>query len=223
MAFKFSLIVKPLIDLLFPPLCLCCKEFTANKDLICNHCHKLLDASVDEQLESTRDAIRLHLAYFSFTDEIRAVIHGLKYYNSPRAACELLRKQVRRSSEKWRVDFDVVEPVPLHWYRRLRRGYNQAEKLAAVVASEYNVPIGRNLRRIRYTKSQTRKNKKARSKSVENCFTVCRNSTDLTGKRVLLIDDVCTTGATAEQCARVLTLQGASEVYLMTLATVSPF
>lgn len=223
MPIKLFTVVQPLIDLFFPRLCVCCKEFTTNPDSICNHCHKLLDASVDEQVESSRHAIDTHIAYFSFNDEIRAVVHSLKYYNNTTAACELLRKQLRNSGVLSGVEFDLVEPVPLHWYRQLRRGYNQAQKLAKIVADECQVPLGRNLSRVRYTKSQTRKTKQARSKSVRNSFAPHKMAEDLSGKRVLLIDDVCTTGATAEQCAKVLREQGADEVYLLTLATVSPF
>ena len=113
---------------------------------------------------------------------------------------------------------DVVMPVPLHWRRRLRRGFNQAELLATDLASRLRLPLlTRNLRRLKSTSTQTRFSRTRRFENVRNAFAV-RDSAPLEGQRVLLVDDVMTTGATASECARMLKRAGCDKVYVLTVA-----
>lgn len=115
--------------------------------------------------------------------------------------------------------FDVVVPMPLHWRRRWKRGFNQSEVLARLVAKDCGVPMTGAVRRVRPTATQAGLSNSKRRKNVAGAFQVTRKSL-VTGKRVLLIDDVVTTGATAGACASVLKRAGASSVTLLTLARV---
>lgn len=119
-----------------------------------------------------------------------------------------------------RDDYDVVVPVPLH-RRRLRwRGFNQSALLAAELARRLGLPLAiGNLRRVRATPPQSARTRKARLKNVAGAFLV-RNPKRILGRRVLLVDDVVTTGATVEECARVLLGAGAMVVDVFTLARV---
>jgi len=110
---------------------------------------------------------------------------------------------------------DCVVPVPLHWRRRWERGFNQAELLARGIARKWHIPVVRALRRVRHTPTQTSLSNTARRKNVTAAF-ACRRP--LEGQRVLLVDDVLTTGATAAVCAAALRRSGAARVVLLTAA-----
>jgi ComF family protein len=107
---------------------------------------------------------------------------------------------------------DALVPIPLHWTRRLRRGYNQAEALARGLASGWRLPMqSRWLWRIRATPEQKAFRRNARRDNLKDSFVVTRPR-DLQGQRILLVDDVMTSGATCHEASRVLKAAGASRV-----------
>jgi ComF family protein len=115
-------------------------------------------------------------------------------------------------------DVDAVVPVPLHPWREFQRGYNPAELLARGFCRWSGVPLlGRGLVRVRSTRAQARLRREARFTNVHDAFTV-RERKGISGKRVLVVDDVCTTGATLESCARALKAAGVRSVSALTLA-----
>jgi ComF family protein len=114
---------------------------------------------------------------------------------------------------------DLVVPVPMHWWRKWNRGFNQAELLARVVARRTGIPVARSLKRGRSTLSQAGLTLSQRRDNLTGVFRVtARNRIE--GRRVLLVDDVFTTGATASACAAALKRAGARSVVLLTLARV---
>jgi ComF family protein len=113
--------------------------------------------------------------------------------------------------------YDVIVPVPLHWRRRWNRGFNQAELLAREVSRHRRIPLLNALRRSKATANQAGLTSAGRRRNIAGAFQ-SRAGVDLHGKRVLLIDDVFTTGATAGACARALKKAGAGTVCLLTLA-----
>ena len=114
-------------------------------------------------------------------------------------------------------DWDGLVPVPLHWLRRWRRGFNQAEVLARAVGTRHRLPVLHGaLRRVRPTPQQ-HGDLEARRRNVRDAFAV---RAALTGQRLLVVDDVFTTGATADACAAALLRAGAMEVGVLTLARV---
>jgi len=114
--------------------------------------------------------------------------------------------------------FDAVVPMPLHWRRRFERGFNQAALIAAQVARRRKIPVIHAVRRVRATRTQTGLTNAKRRDNVRGAFRVGRGS--LQGLRILLVDDVMTTGATGSACASVLKKAGAKSVTLLTLARV---
>jgi ComF family protein len=115
-------------------------------------------------------------------------------------------------------EIDVVIPVPLHWWRRWRRGFNQSEVLARCLASELRVPCSPNvLRWLRLTGEQKGLSPTARRDNVHNALR-CSAGALLAGKRVLLVDDVMTTGATAHEAARALRTCRPASIVLAVLA-----
>lgn len=118
------------------------------------------------------------------------------------------------------ADCDLVIPIPLHRRRLWWRGFNQAALLAAAVSRRIGTPLDiASLARSRATAPQTYQKHDARRSNVRRAFVVKRPER-VTGRRVLLVDDVMTTGATADECARVLLAAGARRVDVLTLARV---
>ena len=115
--------------------------------------------------------------------------------------------------------FDAVVPVPLHWRRQWRRGFNQAELLARDIGGRRGIPLLKALRRARPTVTQAGLSNTGRRRNVAAAFRV-RRARAVSGKRILLIDDVMTTGSTAAACAQVLKRAGAARVALLTVARV---
>ncbi len=113
--------------------------------------------------------------------------------------------------------FDAVVPVPLHWWRQWRRGFNQSAMLALPVAKRYGARVVHALRRTKPTAAQAGLTNSGRRANVAGAFRVKRRQ-DVEGRRVLLVDDVFTTGATASACGAALKRAGAREVTVLTLA-----
>src|SRR3989440_2688904 len=113
--------------------------------------------------------------------------------------------------------FDAIVPVPLHPARQRERGFNQAELLAQWVSNHIAVPLRPALQRVRYTTTQTAFDRAERMQNLRDAFRL-RKNTDVRKIRVLLIDDMLTTGSTLSECPRILKKAGAQSVYAATAA-----
>jgi ComF family protein len=119
--------------------------------------------------------------------------------------------------------FDAVAPVPLHWLRQWQRGFNQSELLARDIARRTGIPLVRPLRRLRSTSAQAGLSNTSRRRNVAGAFACRRGAAwarKIKSKRLLLVDDVMTTGSTAAACALALKRAGAARVALLTVARV---
>ena len=152
-----------------------------------------------------------------YEGSLRRLIHLFKYAGMKPLARTLAGYLERALSTDDR--FDIVVAVPLHWRKKWARGFNQAELLARPVAKHRGIPLVNALRRKRSTGVQAGLAMAGRRRNVAGAFTA-RLSADVKGKRILLIDDVMTTGATASACATALKRAGAASVSLATLARV---
>jgi ComF family protein len=116
------------------------------------------------------------------------------------------------------AEIDLVVPVPLHWWRKWTRGYNQSDAIARELAAALQVPFApRLLRRVKWTTQQIQPTREARRENIKGAFRVS-NSARLLGKTVLLVDDVMTTGSTLGEAARMLRNAGADRVVVAVLA-----
>jgi len=154
-------------------------------------------------------------SYGSFEEELRELIHLFKYGRVRTLARPLGRFLALALPRTER--FDVVVPMPMYWLRRWRRGFNQAELLAAEIGRRAAVPVRGWVRRVKGTSPQAGLTNAKRRANVAGAFRV---NGPVEGKRVLLVDDVLTTGATASACARAMKAAGAERVMVLTVARV---
>lgn len=152
-------------------------------------------------------------------DELLEIIHAYKYRRAlwfEPFLGDLLAQKARPqlAAEPW----DWIVPVPLHPTKQREREFNQAERLAARLSDATRIPLNSTfLRRVLPTRTQTRLSREERQANVRHAFAAARGR-ELKGKRIVLIDDVFTTGATTNACARVLREAGAGEVCVWTVA-----
>jgi ComF family protein len=154
-------------------------------------------------------------AYGVFEEPLRELVHLFKYAGVT-ALARPLGRLLRRALPRDRR-FDLIVPTPLHWRRRWTRGYNQAMLLARELAPTLGLKPVNALRRTRATSTQTGLSRTARRANVAGAFTVWDASL-VRGRRVLLVDDVMTTGATLRACAAALKRAGAQSVSIAVLA-----
>lgn len=156
-------------------------------------------------------------SFGSYEGTLRKLIHLFKYGKVESLALPLSR--LLNQSIPIEEDFDVVIGMPMHWRKQWARGFNQAELLARPIAKRRGLKLSKVLKRKRYTKAQAGLTETQRRENLRDSFAVQR-TTQLRGKRVLLIDDVFTTGATLRTAAAALKEAGAAHVTAATLARV---
>jgi ComF family protein len=151
----------------------------------------------------------------SYENALRKLIHLFKYGKMRPLARPLGALVARAIPREQR--FDLIIPMPLHWRKRWSRGYNQSDLLAREVARRWGVPVARIVSRVKATAPQAGLTNSKRRLNVRAAFRI-RKGTNVQGLRVLLIDDVVTTGATASACAHVLKRAGAGHVAVAAVA-----
>lgn len=154
------------------------------------------------------------LALWSYEEPLTAVVRALKFRRLDYLGRHLGEALAARFAAQLGA-IDLVVPVPLHWRRRLRRGYNQAERMATPLARELGLPVVPLLRRTRSTPPQSLLGRAARVANLRRAFQVS-DPARLRGRHLLLVDDVATTGATLEAAAAVLRAAGAAAVTAVT-------
>src|SRR5205809_7961610 len=150
---------------------------------------------------------------------VREVIHEFKYGRQMHLR-HLIAGWLYAAFDDERLrgrEFDMIVPVPLHPARQRERGFNQANLLAELLTAQISIPSKPVLKRVRYTTTQTALDRAERMENLHNAFRLRRNA-NVRGLRVLLIDDVLTTGSTLSECARILKRSGAISVHAATAA-----
>ncbi|PRY14991.1 ComF family protein [Pontibacter ummariensis] len=226
---------EDLLSLLFPESCYACDgALVRGEKCICTSCNAKLpytDFHVHGATELNplqrrfwgKVPVRFAFSYFYFVPKgrVQRLLHKLKYKGVQELGEHLgQRYGSLLSNYQYAQHFDLLVPVPLHKYKLRRRGYNQSDVFAKGLAEALQLPWSSNvLVRKVASSSQTRKSRLERWQNVEEVFQVRQAQTAaVQDKRILLVDDVLTTGATLEACAVVLLAAGAAEVSIVTIA-----
>ena len=230
-------LVRLLGDLCAPPLCPLCRAALAlGPAELCPDCQAALPQLPERRCHGCGGANTGHLALcpeclhlgarpwdfavaaFPFHGLVRDAVHCYKY----RRRTSLAPFLARCMTEAWTAHaedrrLDAVVPVPLHWLRAWQRGYNQAAILSRLIANKLQVNNMTPLRRVRYTRQQARMDLAQRQKNIHRAFAVV-NRAAVKNQRLLLVDDVFTTGATLAAATTALLDAGAAGVAVLTIA-----
>lgn len=222
------------LDLLFPPKTSCivcnasiksgylCDRCKASLEIIngkrCRICGKpLKEGEICSDCLKTPHYFKQNVSPFEYEGIVKELIAKFKYFNERHLAsffADYMADAVKNMG--WNIE--VIVPVPLHRIRLDERGYNQSELLARELSYRLNIFMSKALRRVKNTTTQTALHREERMENVKGAFKVTYKDT-IEGKNVLLVDDVLTTGATLDECAKALKENGAKEVYVVTIAT----
>lgn len=222
--------LKYLINLLFPKLCLGCNSLLlTNERTICSSCNHNLPYTNHHLLKSNDTTKKFYgiipiefsaaMLYFHQKGIVQNLIHNLKYKNHQEIGT-LLGKWYAKDIEAIAKikTFSEIIPVPLHKRRLEERGYNQVSTFCEALSNELQIPFNTTLLyRNRYSKTQTKKDKENRKEVSNALFDVTYTDADH-NKHFLLVDDVMTTGATLEACAKALLKIPNSKVSIVTIA-----
>ena len=156
-----------------------------------------------------------------YDDVARTLVHALKYQDRTDLA-PAMGRWMARAGQELLDEADVLVPVPLHWRRGWSRRYNQSGALARVISRQTGVKLATEaLRRVRATEQQIGLSRPQRASNVQGAFKVApERSADIAGRRVVLVDDVLTSGATTDACARALLRAKAAQVDVLVFARV---
>lgn len=208
-----------ILDLLFPPKCPFCGELLdRGTDGFCGDCQRELPWLAGREAEQTFEFVELCVSPLRYQERVRKAIHRYKFQGRRCYAAVFGGLMAQCAGDHFSAPFDLVCWAPLSAKRRRKRGYDQAELLALEVGRVLGVPAVRLLDKLRDNPAQSGLNDPAaRRANVLGAYAPA-GKTDLTGKRVLLCDDVATSGATLSECARVLRQMGAEAVCAVTFA-----
>lgn len=224
--------IAGLLDLLFPPICVGCNhKLVHGETLICTICfsafpetdsHTLVDNAITNHfLGKTTIAYGFALYKLRKKSHLEQVLFAMKYKNQPKIG-EILGKHYGNLLHQVPIiqAIDAIVAIPLHPKRFKERGYNQSDFFAKGLSVSLNIPLyTRSIERIRYTPSQTTKNKIERMANLQGAFKVTEPNL-LVGKHLLLVDDILTTGATLTSCTNALLAAGVAQVSVATIAVV---
>ncbi|MFA7073991.1 MAG: ComF family protein [Endomicrobiaceae bacterium] len=230
-----------LLSIVFPRTCSCCgttlpfngKEnickacfegFAKNEGLICKKCSVPLEdggAHCYDCKDNKNIYFEVLKSPYVYKDKIKKVIKKFKYSNRTFLSADLAHPMSDLiTKEIWCKDIDLIIPVPLHFFRRFKRGYNQSFLLAKHIGESLNKPVYKNfLLRKKNTIPQFVLGREERERNLESNFVLNKKYTAaVRGKNILLVDDIATTCITVNQCSKVLRKSKAKRIFVVTIA-----
>ncbi len=192
------------------PVCRICNKSLSNNPnvTICNEC-----ALSSRSFDKSR-------SLFAYKGTIKKLIHDYKYCNKTYYYKLFSYLLIKYMKENRYINFDYITAVPLHKIKLRRRGFNQSKILAKQIGKFFNIPYIEILKRNNNTEKQSNLSKYARQKNLQNAFAIANNKIPslIKDSDILIIDDIFTTGATVEECSKVLKQNGANRVFVLTIA-----
>ncbi len=232
--------IEPVINFLLPNSCISCNKILKTKSQICIDCFNKLnfisapycskcgrpfvDGSASRLcalcVQNKDKTINLSRSVFLYDEISKKMILEFKFYDKTQNSKAFGKWLELASKDIINHGVDLIIPVPLHFIRLIKRKYNQAALLAKELGKKTHIKVNyHSLCKKRYTKPQTKFLGIKRRRNVRNSF-IIKNPSQIKDKRILLIDDVMTTGSTIKECAKTLIKAGAKEVNVLTLARV---
>jgi ComF family protein len=231
--------LRALVSLFYPPLCVVCSANVEHAKYLCVDCEKKapritppfcekcseqFDGAISGTFSCANCAHRrlyfdAAVSVYRSRGIVRRLVHQFKYghqFHLRHPLADWLGETLHDPRLRDRR-FDIIVPVPLHPARERERGFNQAQLLADLVSDKTTIPVRPALERIRYTTTQTAFDRAERMENLRDAFRLRKNM-PVQDLRVLLIDDILTTGSTLSECARVLKRAGAVSVHAATAA-----
>jgi ComF family protein len=219
-----------ILDLLYPRLCAGCGEaLVGNETAICTSCRVKIPRTNAHNIEIPELALKFSgkvpitgvLAYLNYQKgaNVQEMLHALKYNNKPEVGIELGKLYgYELKNDGWNPTCDLIISIPLHTKKLKRRGYNQSAKIAEGLSEGLGVAWSDDiLKRTQFTDTQTKKGRFERFKNVSGIFELS-NAELVRNKKIILVDDVITTGATFESAIEVLWRAQVAEVWVLALA-----
>lgn len=212
-------ILNRAFDFIFPPVCGFCEKIDTK--YICKDCLKIVNTiALNKQDYYSNKFFKKHLYIFQYEDIIREKILKFKFENEAylhRTFAEAILNN--KENIRFIEQYDYLIPVPIHKKRKKQRGYNQSELIARVISDEVkNIKFQTNiLKKDKNIVPQSTLNQKEREKNIKNVYKIV-NKEKIKNKKILLLDDIYTTGSTANECSKVLIEAGCKEVGILTIA-----
>ena len=200
--------------LIFPPKCVLCTKILSKEELdLCHRCRT--NTVIFKRAKRKIPHVAHWTALWYYKDDVRKSIHRFKFWRRISYVPSYGRLVAPLLLQK---ESDILSWIPVSFQRKLKRGYDQSQVLAQAVGKELGIPVTPVLKKIRHTPPQSGIIGAAqRRANVLNAYRAIRPDA-IQGKRIWLLDDVVTTGATASECAQTLLLAGAKEVYVAAIA-----
>lgn len=184
-----------------PPVCFSCKEFMIEESILCKDCQgQFIPIGPKVIKVTTAYHMSVH-AICRYDDPLKRMIVA-KHYGD-HIMFDALADLMWDKTVLRHLPVDCFVPIPLHWTRKMKRGFNQAEILAKRLGKNYQSPVYDMILRAKKTEYQARLEKEERKENVADAFVV-KDGFDIAGKHIMLVDDLCTTASTAVQVAKVL-------------------
>lgn len=207
-----------ILSWLYPSKCILCQRILEEEETdLCHACR--VDTPQCDRTMAKYSFLTKWCALWRYEGNVRECLHRYKFLGRQSYAPVLGRLLAMKLLQEEMTEFHILTYVPISKRRLRRRGFDQVQLLAQHVAAELGIPLAATLEKNRHNKQQSRIHGAAKRRA--NVLGVYRTlpGVDLQDKRILLLDDIVTTGATASECARVLLTAGAKEVQLAVIAT----
>ena len=209
-----------ILNILFPPKCILCGKILEKSETdLCRSCRVDSPYCAKHNLKFT--FLDSWTAVWYYKGYVRDSLHRYKFRRARHYAPAYGRLLAMKLLQDYPEGFDVLTWIPVSSLRKFRRGYDQVELLAREVSRELGMECTATLKKVRHNRPQSRISGQAKRRANVLAAYGCLDPGLVAGKRVLLLDDIITTGATAGECARVLLTAGAREVHCGVLAAAT--
>ena len=211
------------INFLYPPTCIICGK-SANY-YICEKCNKKIKKYEEYHYLSRDEDNNYPIRHYDeliyilrYEKIIRKIMINYKFYSKPYISYFFAYKIMNNKylCEKIK-EYDYIVPVPMSENKEKSRGYNQTKLITSIISKRLKIKESNNLKKVNNTLTQGKLNRLERINNIEGIYYI-ENNLEFIGKRIVLLDDIYTTGSTIEECARVISESGAKEIFVIILA-----